>query len=109
MCGVRNLFNNLDDLRKVIAKGVTEGIVDPSKMDVDNPLDFRIGEAGTPIAEAAYRFARHEPGTNVVLTGSGNLKHLEDSIRCINLGPLSAPELDEIRQLFGPGPQVGVG
>ena len=52
--------------------------------DAPNPLGFLIHERGArTITEAAYRFARHEPGVDVVLFGTGNLQHLRESIAAL--------------------------
>ena len=53
------------------------------------------------VIEAAYRFARHEPGADVVLFGTGNPAHLKANIDSILKPPL--PEADQARlaELFG--------
>jgi aryl-alcohol dehydrogenase-like predicted oxidoreductase len=53
------------------------------------------------LTEAAYRFCRHEPGAEVILTGTGNVEHLEANLAAIQ-GPPLAPEIVErLRGLFG--------
>jgi L-galactose dehydrogenase len=36
------------------------------------------------VADAAYRFARHQSGAHVVLTGTGDIPHLEDNVRSMH-------------------------
>ena len=40
------------------------------------------------LIDAAYRFCRHSPGVDLVLTGTGNLAHLQDNLRSLMAGPL---------------------
>jgi aryl-alcohol dehydrogenase-like predicted oxidoreductase len=53
------------------------------------------------VVEAAYRFARHEPGCQVVLTGTGNPTHLDENIASINGPPLLLEDTARLEQLFG--------
>lgn len=48
-------------------------------------LSFLLDHASS-LTEAAYRFVRHTPGVDVVLTGTGSVEHLEQNVRAI-LGP----------------------
>ena len=43
------------------------------------------------MVDAAYRFARHEPGSEVVLFGTGNRAHLRSNIDSILRPPLPRP------------------
>jgi L-galactose dehydrogenase len=80
----------------------------PRELATDKPLDFLIHEGGasSPV-DAAYRFARHEPGANVVLFGTGNPDHLRSNIASILAPPLPAGDVARIRELFGA--LVGIG
>jgi aryl-alcohol dehydrogenase-like predicted oxidoreductase len=49
----------------------------------------RIGdEAGIPLPELAYRYARHQAGIDIVLTGTGNPEHLRANIAAALAPPL---------------------
>ena len=52
-------------------------------------------------AEAAYRFARHEPGCHVVLTGTGSVDHLAENVAAINGPPLPLEHQKRLQELFG--------
>ena len=55
----------------------------------DDPLGFLLEEGvAATIPEAAYRFCRHEPAVDVVLTGTGNPEHLKANIEAILKPPL---------------------
>jgi len=81
---------------------VATGQLDPSSADPERPLGFLLDEGvATSLPEAAYRFARHEPGCHVVLTGTGSVDHLADNVRAINGPPLPADQLAHLQRLFG--------
>ena len=51
--------------------------------------------------DAAYRFCRHEPGVDVVLTGTGNPAHLDANLDAISRPPLPRGLQDNLDRLFG--------
>jgi aryl-alcohol dehydrogenase-like predicted oxidoreductase len=59
------------------------------------------------VVDAAYRFARHSPGIDVVLFGTGNVAHLRSNIASILRPPLPAADVKQLHDLFGA--LVGVG
>jgi aryl-alcohol dehydrogenase-like predicted oxidoreductase len=60
------------------------------------------------VVEAAYRYARHEPGANVVLFGTGNPAHVEHNVRAILQPPLPEAARRQIEALFGALEGVGL-
>ena len=82
----------------LIEEAIKRGEIDRSAIDPASPFGF-LEENGRPIplTEAAYRFCRHAPGMDVILTGTSRLDHLEDNIRAIQAPPLPAPVLDRLR------------
>jgi aryl-alcohol dehydrogenase-like predicted oxidoreductase len=105
---VRNLLSNLDYRRQVFARLVAKGDLDASFMSEDDPLGFLLAEGGaTSITDAAYRFARHERGADVILFGTGNKDHVKANVESILREPLAAPAVDRLHTLFGH--LVGVG
>jgi aryl-alcohol dehydrogenase-like predicted oxidoreductase len=59
------------------------------------------------VVDAAYRYARHTPGIDVVLFGTGNVAHLRANIASILRPPLPAADVARLHELFGR--LVGVG
>ena len=58
-------------------------------VEKEQPLDFLLHDQGAQsIIEAAYRYARHEPGADVVLFGTGNPAHVASNIIAILKPPL---------------------
>jgi len=102
MFAVRRALSRPDELARVAAELVEQGRVDAADLDLDDPLGFLVHEGGAAsVVEAAYRFARHEPGCHVVLTGTGSIEHLEENVRSINGPPLPGADLERLRSLFG--------
>ena len=51
--------------------------------------------------EAAYRFARHEPGVDVVLFGTGDAAHLRTNVASLLKPPLPEADRAKLAALFG--------
>lgn len=85
----------------LIEELLRRGEVDRTAVDADDPLGF-LSENGRPIpiTEAAYRFCRHTPGIDVVITGTGSLEHLKQNIAAINAPPLPVAVADRLRAVF---------
>ncbi len=102
MYAVRRALSQPDELRRVVQQLVEEGRIPADDLDAEDPLGFLVHEGGArSVVEAAYRFARHEPGCHVVLTGTGNPAHLEENVGSINGPPLPSDDIERLRQLFG--------
>lgn len=102
MFAVRKALATTDGVRRVVAGMCERGEIDPATVDLDDPLGFLLGEgAASSLADAAYRFARHEPGCHVVLTGTGSPEHLAENVASINRPPLPEPHRARLRSLFG--------
>jgi L-galactose dehydrogenase len=101
MFAVRKAFASAEGVRRVVADLVGRGEVDADAVDAD-PLAFLLADgACRSYAEAAYRFARHEPGCHVVLTGTGSLDHLAENVAAINGPPLPVEHQKRLQELFG--------
>jgi L-galactose dehydrogenase len=58
------------------------------------------------LQEAAMRFCRHDSGADLVLTGTGDIRHLEANVTAAAAAPLPVPLARELSRLF-PGPAFG--
>ncbi len=106
---VRRIFSDPDYLRDTMARLAASGDVPTTLAAWDEPLDFVLGEGGAKsVIDAAYRFARHEPGADVVLFGTGSTGHLESNIASILAPPLPAATVDRLNNLFGKLEGVGL-
>lgn len=100
MFAVRRALSDPEGLKEALEVIEKAGQLDRSRIDATDPLGFlRVGTVG--VVDAAYRFCRHEPGIDVVLTGTGNVEHLKENVASINRGPLPAKILAKLEELFG--------
>lgn len=108
MFAVRNIFSRPGLLETTIADLAAKGELPQTLADTKDPLGFLVHEGGArSLTDAAYRFARHEPGIDVVLFGTGNVDHLRSNIESILRPPLPAADVHKLYALFGH--LVGVG
>jgi aryl-alcohol dehydrogenase-like predicted oxidoreductase len=99
---VRNIFSNAAYRRDVFAKLVERGQLDPSALSNGDPLEFLVAEGGAQnITDAAYRYARHEQGADVILFGTGNKAHVQANVDSILRPALPAPVVERLHRLFG--------
>lgn len=111
---VRNIFSNDAYRRAVFAKLVEQGLLDRSVMSGSgagdgDPLAFLVAEGGAEsITDAAYRYARHEEGADVILFGTGNRAHVKANIDSILRPPLPAPVIERLHATFGHLTGVGL-
>lgn len=106
---VRNIFSREGLLAETVRDLIAAGKLDPKLVTSDAPLDFLLHDKGAAsIVEAAYRFARHEPGADVVLFGTGNVAHLKSNIAAILEPPLPAEDLARLARDFGHLTGVGL-
>ena len=102
MFAVRWALSHPDALAELLAGLVEAGEVDAADVDLADPLGFVRDFAGvSSVVEAAYRFCRHEPGIDVILTGTSDAAHLEDNIRAILAPPLPDGLTDRLNRMFG--------
>ena len=101
MYAVREALITTEAANRLIGMLVESGEVDPADLDAE-PLGFLLadGVAGS-LPEAAYRFCRHTPGIDVILSGTGSLAHLEQNIRSINAPPLPPAITARLNHIFG--------
>jgi aryl-alcohol dehydrogenase-like predicted oxidoreductase len=106
---VRNIFSNAPYRHEVIAKLVQDGQLDASVLSDGDPLGFVTANgAAESITDAAYRYARHEQGTDVILFGTGNKAHVKDNVASILRPALPAPVTERLHTLFGHLTGVGL-
>jgi L-galactose dehydrogenase len=102
MFAVRGPLANAGAARELIDALLKTGEVDRSMIDPDDPFGFVTADgAATSLADAAYRFCRHSPGIDTILTGTGSKKHLEENLRSIAAGPLPSPVRERLACIFG--------
>jgi aryl-alcohol dehydrogenase-like predicted oxidoreductase len=108
MFAVRNIFSRPGQLAATMQELAADGEVPRWLAESEDPLGWLIYEGGAKsVIDAAYRFARHEPGVDVVLFGTGDPEHLRTNIASLLAPPLPEADCARLASLFGH--LVGVG
>jgi L-galactose dehydrogenase len=109
MFAVRSIFADPPRVAREMKALADKGLVEKWLGDSEDPLGFLVHEGGASSRiEAAYRFARHEPGVDVTLFGTGDSAHLKSNVAALMKPPLPAADREKIVKLFG-HLTVGVG
>ncbi len=109
MFAVRSIFTDPPRVAREMRELVAKGLVDKSLGETDDPLGFLVHEGGAAnMIEAAYRFARHEPGVDVVLFGTGDAAHLRTNVASLLKPPLPEADREKLAALFGHLTGVGL-
>jgi aryl-alcohol dehydrogenase-like predicted oxidoreductase len=102
MFAVRRGLSQTETLKGICAELLRSGQIPANRINPEDPLDFVLDESdAASLPEAAYRFCRHQPGVDVVLTGTGNMEHLKANVDAILKPPLPATVLKRLDDLFG--------
>jgi aryl-alcohol dehydrogenase-like predicted oxidoreductase len=101
MFAVRRALSRPERLAEVIEELVEKGQLDPQDIDREDPLGFLVHEGGAvSVMDAAYRFCRYEPGTHVILSGTGNPDHLRANVESFYRPPLPAEDRRRLEHIF---------
>jgi aryl-alcohol dehydrogenase-like predicted oxidoreductase len=109
MFAVRSIFADPPRIAREVKELAAKGLVDPSLCATADPLGFLIHDGGASnLVEAAYRYARHEPGVDVVLFGTGNADHLRSNVASLLKPPLPDADRTKLATLFGQLTGIGL-
>ena len=97
MFAVRRALSQPAQLDKLLREMERNALVEPGA-DIEFLTQNGCAES---LTEAAYRFCVHEPGADVVLTGTGDEGHLEANIAAALKPPLPPEALERLEALFG--------
>jgi aryl-alcohol dehydrogenase-like predicted oxidoreductase len=102
MFAVRSIFADPPRVAREMKELAAKGLVEKWLGETDDPLGFLVHQGGAAnMIEAAYRFARHEPGVDVVLFGTGDAGHLRKNVESLLKPPLPEADRKKIDALFG--------
>jgi aryl-alcohol dehydrogenase-like predicted oxidoreductase len=102
MFAVRSIFADPPRIAREVKALAAKGLVDPALAATDNPLGFLVHDGGAAnVIDAAYRYARHEPGVDVVLFGTGDAAHLKSNVASLLKPPLPEADRAKLATLFG--------
>jgi aryl-alcohol dehydrogenase-like predicted oxidoreductase len=96
MFAVRRALTNPARLSEVVDGLIERGELGAAGVDRHAALDF-LGD----VRDAGYRFCMHEPGADVVLTGTGDPEHLTQNVRSLLRPALPPEQLARLERLFG--------
>ena len=101
MFAVRRALSQPKVLVDLMKQLVQEDLVDSYDFDLGNPLGF-LTEDGVAhsIQEAAYRYCLHEPGMDVVLSGTGDIEHLRANAKSLCGDPLPDEAVRKLAKIF---------
>ncbi len=99
MFAVRSALSQPERLKQTVATLVQQGLIDPQAIDLQDPLGF-VRQTAESLPDAAYRFCRAEPGVHVVLSGTGNMQHLEQNVASLLRPPLPKALRQRLADLF---------
>lgn len=94
LCNQQNLQRAMNDLAQ-------QGLIPYEKSDAGYLMQL-LKRHGLNLPEAALRFCRHELEPDVILTGTGDISHLEQNIAACQKERLPAVLRSELDRLFGP-------
>ncbi len=100
MFAVRRALSRPERLREVLTELAQRGEL--TARHAEEGLSFLVGdEAAASLPDAAYRYCRHEPGADVILTGTGSEAHLLENLTSIQRPDLSREARTRLAELFG--------
>jgi aryl-alcohol dehydrogenase-like predicted oxidoreductase len=109
MFAVRSIFTKNERVVAALKEAAARGKISKEIAENPEPLGFLLHKDGaSSITEAAYRFAVHEPGVDVVLFGTGDRDHLHANVKSLLMPPLPAADTAKLTGLFGTLMDVGM-
>jgi aryl-alcohol dehydrogenase-like predicted oxidoreductase len=102
MCAVRGVLLDPERVRAVVREWKDEGLLPTASVPDEDPLGSVLQQYANDVTSAAYRFAADHSAVGTVLTGTGNVGHLEKNAAAIAEGPLPHDIVEKLYQVFGP-------
>jgi aryl-alcohol dehydrogenase-like predicted oxidoreductase len=101
MFAVRKALSRPDRLKEILEELIEKQQIDPADIERENPFGFLLHEDGAvSLTDAAYRFCRDEPGTHVILSGTGNPDHLHANLESFSRPPLPREDVVRLKRIF---------
>jgi aryl-alcohol dehydrogenase-like predicted oxidoreductase len=101
MFAVRRALRSWETLRPFLQQLAEAGEIDAALAQAGDLLRaFTDGHIETSLPDLAYRFVRDEEQLDVILSGTGNVEHLEKNYRSLTAPPLPEAVRDRLQRLF---------
>ena len=101
MFAVRRVLSQPAYLTETIQGLKARGVVDEDAVPDDRPLDWLLRDHVESVPSAAYKFVADHPAISTVLTGTGNVAHLEANVRSLVGPPLPPADRSRLLHIFG--------
>ena len=101
MFAVRRVLSQPAYLTETIQGLKARGVVDQDAVPDDRPLDWLLRDHVESVPSAAYKFVADHPAISTVLTGTGNIAHLEANVRSLVGAPLPTADRTRLLHIFG--------
>ncbi|MCY3779709.1 MAG: aldo/keto reductase [Chloroflexi bacterium] len=101
MFALRRALSRPERLRQILRTLSERGEISPDEVDIEDPLGFLLADgSAVSIQDAAYRFCRAEAGAHVILSGTGDPRHLADNLESFARPPLPPEHIKRLKQIF---------
>ncbi len=101
MVAVRRALSRPEVLEERIADAKERGLIDRNALPDDDPLGWLIKDHVSSLPAAGYKYVAAHPAMGTVLSGTANIKHLEDNVEAILGPPLPEEDMARLRSIFG--------
>ena len=101
MAPVRFTLTRQHEYEQLLQNWCEEGDIDVEHPKLRNGLDWLITEDAPSIIAAGYKFAADHPGISTVITGTSNIKHLEENVAAFENPTLPDEHMELLKQLLG--------
>ena len=101
MAPVRFTLTRQHEYEQLLQNWRKEGEIDVDHPKLRDGLDWLITEDAPSIIAAGYKFAADHPGISTVITGTSNIKHLEENVTALENPTLSDEHMELLKQLLG--------
>ena len=101
MAPVRFTLTRQHEYEQLLQNWREEGDIDVDHPKLRDGLDWLITEDAPSIIAAGYKFAADHPGISTVITGTSNIKHLEENVAAFENPTLPDEHMELLKQLLG--------
>ena len=101
MAPVRFTLTRQHEYAQLLQNWRNEGDIDVDHPKLRDGLDWLITENAPTIIAAGYKFAADHPGISTVITGTSNIKHLEENIAAFENPTLPDEHTELLKKLLG--------
>ena len=105
MAAVRIKLPDPKILETTIAEWKNEGIISSSSLSDREPLNWLIHDDVDSVVSAGYKFAADHPAISTVLTGTANIKHLNQNVKALENPKLPVKDKKQLISIFSHIPE----